>query len=170
MVLLGQVADLVVVQPAGLGVDLVGDRIEELAGQRDLPAVGEVPTVDEGHSHNGVVRLDESGVGGQVRHGARIRLDVGVVGLENLLGAVLGHFFDQVRDLLAFVVAFTGVALGIFVRQAARGGRHDGPRDVILGRNQADRAALAHFFLSDQFVYLRIVLFEGCPHTGFLQL
>ena len=70
--------------------------------------MGEVPAVDQGHAHDRIVRLDESRVRGQVRHGAGVRLDVGVVGLEDLLGTVLGQLLDQVRDLLTFVIPSAG--------------------------------------------------------------
>ncbi len=166
-VFLGQLADHVVVQTTRLSVDLVGDGVVEFAGHRDLPAVGEMPAVDQRHAHNGVMGLDQGSVGAEVGHRTRVGLHVGMIGFEDLLCAVLGEFLDQVSDLLAFIVPFTRVAFGVFVGQAARRGHHHGFGDVVFRGDQADGTALAGLLLADQLVDLWIVLFEGCPHVNF---
>ena len=166
-VFLRQVPDQIEIQAAGLRVDLIGHGIVEFAGQGDLPAVGQMAAVIEGHSHNRVARVDQSGVGRQIRDRTGVRLDVGMVGPEQLLGPVPRQFLDQVGDLLSLVVAFAGVAFRIFVGQAACGRRHHGPRDVVLRRDQSDRPALPGLFLAYQLIDLRIVVLKSCLHTDF---
>ena len=166
-VLFGKLGEVVVVNPAGFGVDRVGDGFEEPARERDLASVGKMPAVDVRHSHDGIARLDQSRVCGQVRDRAGVRLNVRVVGLEQFLRALLGHFLDQVGHLLALVVSPPRVAFGVLVGQASAAGQHDGPGNVVLRRDQADGPALARLLLAHQFINLRIVLFKCVGHILF---
>ncbi len=74
---------------------------------------------------------------------ARVRLDVRVLGAEELLRAVDRELLDLVDDLAAAVVAAAGIALRVLVR---RGGadrlEHRRPREV-LRRDELDLPALA---------------------------
>lgn len=148
--LTGEVCDLVIVEPAGPGVEFVLDALEEFAGVADLPAVGEVAAVGQGQSHDGIAGLGEGTVGFHIGTGARVRLNIGAVCAEELFGAVDGEVFDLVGDLLAFIVAFARVAFGVFIGQAASGGFHHGLGDVVLRGDHADGGVLALLLLLDE--------------------
>ena len=71
-------------------------------------AVREVAAVVEAQRHERVARLHHGGVDGHVRLRARVRLDVRVLGAEQLLRAVDRELLDLVDDLAAAVVAAPG--------------------------------------------------------------
>ena len=89
-----------------------------------------------------LARLDErvqhGGVGGR----ARVRLDVGVPGAEEGLGALDGDGLGDVDLLAAAVVALAGVPLRVLVRQHAALGLKHGARHEVLGRDHLKGAAL----------------------------
>ena len=73
-------------------------------------------------------------VGGGVGLGAGVGLDVGVLGAEDLLGAVAGQVLDDVGVLAPAVVAASRIALSIFVGEdGARGFKHGAADEVLRG-------------------------------------
>ena len=82
-------------------------------------------------------------VDGHVRLRARVRLDVGVLGSEELLRAVDRELLDLVDDLAAAVVAPARIALGVLVRRHAADGLEHARPGEVLGGDQLDLAALA---------------------------
>ena len=65
-----------------------------------------------------------------------MRLHVGVIGAEELLGALDGEGLDLVDDIAAAVVAPAGVTLRVLVREHGTRRLEDGLRDEVLGRDQ----------------------------------
>ena len=112
-------AHLVLVDDAGLAGDAVVDDRVEPAREVDLQAVGQVAAVVEPQREHRVARLEEPEVDGHVRLRARVRLDVRVLGAEQLLRAVDRELLDLVDELAAAVVAAPGIALGVLVREDA---------------------------------------------------
>ena len=74
-------------------------------------------TAGQIEAHVGVGRLQEREEYRLVRLGARMRLNVGVDGAEELLHAVDRDGLDLVDELAAAVVALAGIALGVLVGQ-----------------------------------------------------
>ncbi len=103
--LTGDPCDLVHVDQAALAVDLVGGDVIEPARDIDLHAVGQVPAVCKGEAHDRVAWLQQGVVDGRVGLRARMRLDVGVLGAEQRLGAVDRQLLGDVDPLAAAVVA-----------------------------------------------------------------
>ena len=108
LVLVREALDLVVVDRLGLRVQAVRHEVEPLAREVDRRAVGEVAAVGEAHAEDRVAGVEHRVVDGHVGLRAGVRLDVGVVGAEQLLGAVAGDVLDDVDDLAAAVVALAG--------------------------------------------------------------
>ena len=71
----------------------------------------------ERHAEERVAGLEQRHVDGVVGLGAGVRLDVGVLGAEQLLGAVDRQLLGDVDLLAAAVVAAARVALGVLVGQ-----------------------------------------------------
>ncbi|MNM49766.1 hypothetical protein D3C81_607770 [compost metagenome] len=141
-----QALDFVVIDQARLGVDAVLHGVVQLARGRHLGAVGQVPAVGQAHAQNGVAGLQQGQVHGAVGRGAGVWLDVGVIGAEQLLGAVDGQLLDFIHMLATAVVALARVAFGVFVGQAAALGLHDALAGVVLRGDQLDVIFLALFF------------------------
>jgi hypothetical protein len=137
-----EVAHLVEIDARGVAADAVLHRLEPAAGDRHVPAVGEVAAGREAEAHHGVARLEEREVDGEVGGRARIRLHVRVIGAEQRLRAVDAELFDLVDVLLTLVVALGRVALAVLVVQHGAGGGEHGGRRVVLRRDQADGVAL----------------------------
>ena len=128
---------------------VVDDRVQA-PGEVHLEPVGQVAPVVETQRENGVARLEQPEVHGHVRLRPRVRLDVGVLGVEQGLGAVDRELLDLVHELAAAVVATPGVALRVLVRQHRAHRLEDGgPREVLRG-DQLDLAALAIGLPADQ--------------------
>ena len=64
-----------------------------------------------------IAGINDGEIGRGVGLGAGVRLDVGMIGIEQTRGALKGKLFNHVHIDTATVVAFTGIALGIFVGQ-----------------------------------------------------
>ena len=142
--------NLVEVDQRVLAADAVWVHVVEAAREVDLEPVGEVTAVVEAQAQDRVAGLDQGEVGGHVGRPAGVRLDVGVVGAEQLLGAVDGKLLDLVHPLAAAVVAVPRVALGVLVGQhRADRLQHRRPGEV-LRRDQLQLIALAAQLAVDQ--------------------
>ena len=139
---------------------VVGDRVEA-AAEVDLQPVREVAAVVEPEREDLVAGLENCGVHRHVRLRAGVRLDVCVLGAEQLLRTIDRKLLDLVDDLAAAVVALAGVALGVLVRRhRPHGLEHRRPREV-LGGDQLDLAALPLELLPEQRCDIRIDLVEA---------
>ena len=116
-VLLGQVADTIIVQLLRPGIHAVGDRPVPLAGDVKLRTVGQVTTLEEVQPHQRVPWLHQCPVGGQVgrRAGERLDVDVDMLGAKSTMGkelgaTPLGQALDKVDIVHSLVKAPVGVA------------------------------------------------------------
>ncbi|SST14850.1 Uncharacterised protein [Acinetobacter baumannii] len=96
-----------------------------------------------------------------------MRLDVGVVGAEQLPGAVDGQLLDLVDVFAAAVVALARIALGILVGQATALRLHDPLAGVVLRGDQFEMVFLAGLFgvhRGEQFVVVAADLVMLAEH------
>jgi hypothetical protein len=96
--------------------------------------VGEVAAVGEVHAQDGVARLEGGHEDRHVGLGPRVRLDVGVVGAEELLQARQGEALHHVGVLAPAVVAPPRVAFRVLVGEdGAHGLEHGFGHEVLRG-------------------------------------
>ena len=114
--------------------------------------------VGEAHAEDGVAGFKDGSVHGLVGLGAGMGLDVGVFRTKEFFDAVDCQLFDDVNVFAAAVVAFAGVAFGVFVGQLRTLCLHHGATDVVFGSNQFDVVLLALVFLGNGGCQLRIIL------------
>ena len=120
-------------------VDLV-----HLAGERDRGAVREVPPLRQGHGHHPVLAaLHDREVDGHVRLGARVGLDVRVLGAEELLDPVARQVLGLVVELAPAVIPLARVALGVLVGHDRAHRLEDGATHEVLGGDQLEPVHLA---------------------------
>ncbi|MNF91970.1 hypothetical protein D3C84_745950 [compost metagenome] len=100
--------------------------------------MGQVTAVGQAHAEDGVAGLQQGQVHGAVGRGTGVRLDVGVIGAEQLLGALDGQRLNLVDVLAATVVALARITFGVFVGQAAALRFHHALAGVVLRRDQLD--------------------------------
>jgi hypothetical protein len=141
-----QALDFVVVDQA-VGVDAVLDGVVQLAGGAYRSTVGQVATVGQAHAQDGVTGRQQGQVDGGVGLGAGVRLDVGVVGAEQLFGAVDGQLLDHVDVLATTVVALAWVAFGVLVGQYRALSFHHRRAGVVFRSDQLNVLFLALSFL-----------------------
>ena len=112
--------------------------------------MGQVAALIELHAEDPVAGADRAEVGRHVGLGARVRLDVDVLGAgEERQGALLGESLGDVDVLAAAVVALAGQALGVLVGQPAALRLEDGPEDIVLAGDELDLVVLATATLAD---------------------
>ena len=97
----------------------------QLAREIQRMTVREMPAVRQIHAQHGVARLQQREVHRHVRLGARVRLDVGVLGAEKRLRPIDRERFGDVDELAAAVVALARIPFGVFVGQDGTGGFED---------------------------------------------
>ena len=97
-----------------------------------------------------VAGLEHGQVHGHVRLGAGVRLDVRVLGAEQLLRPIDRSLLDLVHDLAAAVVAAARVPLGVLVRRNRPDRLEHGRPGEVLGGDQLDLAALALELAAEQ--------------------
>ncbi len=129
-----------------------------LPEQVDRGAVGQVAAVRQAHAQDGVARLQQRDVHGEVGLGAGVRLHVGVVGAEQFFGAVDGQLLDDVHVFAAAVVALARIAFGVFVGQLGTLRLHHARAGVVLRGDQLDVLFLTHHFLLHGTPQFRIVI------------
>ena len=141
LVLASQVTHLVVVDVLGRGVHAVVHRVEPLAGEGDLGAVGEVSAVRQAHGQHLLAGLDERPVHSDVRRCSRMGLEVRVVGIEQRLGPLDADGLRFVHFDAAAVIAPTWVTLGVLVAQRRTERGQDGRTGEVLTGDQLQAAA-----------------------------
>jgi hypothetical protein len=124
-------------------------------------AVGQVTAHRQVHAEDGVAGLEEGEEHGLVCLRAGVRLDIGGIGAEQLLGPVDGQLLDHIHVLAAAVVALARIPLGILVGQLRTLGFHHGPGDVVLRGDQLDVVFLAAVLVLDRGPEFRIALGKG---------
>ncbi|CWS34458.1 Uncharacterised protein [Neisseria meningitidis] len=88
-------------------------------------------------------------------------MDVGVLRAEQFFDAVNRQLFDNIDVFAAAVVAFAGVAFGVFVGQLGTLRFHYGAADVVFRGNQLDVVLLALVFLGNGCCQIGVILCEG---------
>ncbi len=106
--------------------------------------------VVEVHAHEGVAAVEAGEEDGHVGLCAAVGLHVGPLGAEELLGALDGDGLALVHHLAAAVVAFAGIAFGIFVGHDGTHGFHHLVADKVLGGNQLDALGLTLTLFLDE--------------------
>ena len=101
----------------------------------------------QAHAEDGVTGLQKGEVDGAVGLRASMRLDVGVVGAEQFLGAVDGQLLDHVDVLATAVVALARIAFGVLVGEHRTLGFHHRRAGVVLRGDQLDVVFLTLGFL-----------------------
>ena len=147
LVLFGQAREFVVIDALVVLAHAVGHDLVGLAGKIQRMAVRQVAAVRQIHAEDGVAGLQHGGVGGLIGLRAGVRLDVGVLGAEELLGAVARQVLDDVGELAAAVVALAGIAFGVLVGEDAAGGFEDRLGGEVLAGDQFEARILALGFL-----------------------
>ncbi len=103
----------------------------------------QVAAVIEAHAQYRLARLHQRQIDRGVSLRTRMRLHIGEVGAEQLLGAIDRELLGDVDELAAAVVALAGIPLGVFVSQHRTLGRQHAPAGVVFGGNQFDMIFLA---------------------------
>ncbi len=127
-------------------------------------AVGEVSAVREVQAEDGVARLNDRRVGRHVGRRAGVRLHVGVLGAEELLGAIARQVLDHVGELASAVIALAGIALGVLVGEDRAGGFKHGLANEVLGGDQLQPFMLAALLVFDSLRNVRISFRQRTLH------
>ena len=105
-----------------------------------MAAVGKV------HTHDGIAGLAECKENGQVGRCAGMGLNVGMLCAEKAAGTLAGDLLYLIHLITTAVIAFGGVAFGIFVGQNGACGRKNGFGNDVLAGDQLDISALTGKF------------------------
>ncbi len=155
-----QALDFVVVDQA-IAVDAVLHGVVQLARRADAGAVGQVTAVGQAHAQDGVTGRQQGQVDRSVGLGTGMRLDVGVIGAEQLFGAIDSQLLDHVDVFTAAVVALAWVAFGVLVGQYRTLGFHHRGAGVVFRSDQLDMLFLTLSFLLHGGKEIGVVLGNG---------
>ncbi len=162
---LGDRFELVVVDEFRVAPHRVERWFVELSAEAELVAVGEVTAVGQIEAEDRVACLQNRHVGRGVGLRAGVRLNVGVLGSEDLLGTVACQIFNHVSEFAPAIVAASRIAFGILVgKDRARGFKHR-LRDEVLAGNHLQPFVLAEGFVVNGCGDFGIGLGEGKSHT-----
>ncbi len=131
-------ADLVEVDEVGLAVDVIGHEVVVLAAEVHRRPVGQVAALVEREAQDRVAALEQRVIDGHVRLRAGMRLDVDVLGAEELLRAIAGEVLRDIDDLAAAVVAAPGIALRVLAGENRPHRLEHGERRVVLRRDELE--------------------------------
>ena len=116
-------------------------------------------------AEDGVAGLEDGHVGGGVGLRAGVGLHVGVLGREDLFGAIAGEVLDHIGILASAVIAASRIAFGIFVGEDRGSGFEDGAADEVLGGDHLEAFVLAADFGVDGGGDFGVVEGEGAGHA-----
>lgn len=115
-------------------------------------------------SHNAIMRLKQSGVGGKVGRAAWVRLHIhaplGCVKMKRLKSSRSTQILDVINELVPSIVPVTRHALGVLVGQGAAKCLNDSEGGEVLRCDELDASALAALLPLDQIVDFGIDLDE----------
>ncbi len=94
-----------------------------------------------------------------------MRLDVGVFGAKEFLGAIDGQLLDFVGVFAASVVALPGVAFGVFVGKNPSHGFEDCFGNEILRGDEFETRGLTPGFVAEEAGDLRVDAVERAIHA-----
>ncbi len=164
---LGLAGDFVHVEQVVAFANAVGNDVEPLAGHVDRRTVRQVTARVQVEAHEGVARLQQRQEHGLVHLRTGIRLDVGEVDAEQLLGAFDRQFFGDIDELAAAVIALARITFRILVRHdGALGFQHRAGNDVFRS-DQFNLMPLAAEFLFDRAEDVRIGVCKRAIEEGF---
>ncbi len=103
----------------------------------------QVAAVRQIKPQHGVARLERREIDAQVGLAARVGLDIGMLGAEELLGTVAGQIFDNVDAFAAAVVAPAGIPFGVFIRKHAADGLHHRRARIVFAGDHFEAIFLA---------------------------
>ena len=158
--LLGEALHRVVVDRLGFRMNSVRHDIEVTPAVRERVTVREVSTVRQVHSHDRVARLQHGEINGHIRLRARVRLNVHVLGAEELLRAIDRQTLDDVGRSTTAVVSPSRVSFCVLVREHRAGRGEHGLGDVVLRRDQLQRVILSRRLRSNGLEDLGVDLVE----------
>ncbi len=170
---LGDGFELVVVDEFGVAAHLVERGPVKLAAEAELVTVGEVAAVGQVEAEDGVAGLQHRGIGRGIGLRTGVRLHVGVLGAEELFGAIAGQVLDHVGVLAAAIVAAARIALSILVGEDRACGFEHCFRDEVLAGDHLQAFVLAEGFVingvGDDGVGLGQGKGHAIGHTGILR-
>ena len=155
-----QFTHLLHVNTAGL-VHAVRHDVVQLAGDVQLHAVGQVATVCQGQTHDGVAGVQQCMHDGVVRLRAGVGLNVCVLSAEEFLHAGNSEGLNDVNEFAAAVVAAAGVTLSVLIGQYRALAFEDGTGDEVLGCNHLEGVLLALALQLNGFCNLGVEVGEG---------
>ena len=162
----GLLPDGVVVQQEGVRTDAVVLDLEELARKGNRGPVRDVAALVHGLAEDAVPFFEERRDHDLIGAGARVRLDIGVPGLEDLPGPADGEGLQAIHDLAAAVEAGAGEAFRRLVLHDGPQGGQDGPRALVLRRDKLQRVLLAVVLLREELVDLPVGGLQDAGQTS----
>ena len=127
----------------GVTIDLVGERPVVLSREVQTHAVGQVTTVSEGKTENGIANVGHGHERRSVGLSAGVRLNVDVVTTKDLLSTLNCQGFGHVDELASAVVAPPRVPFCVFVRQDRALRLENGSRNKVLRGDHLQGVALS---------------------------
>mmetsp|Transcript_49006 Transcript_49006/g.111658 ORF Transcript_49006/g.111658 Transcript_49006/m.111658 type:complete len:258 (-) Transcript_49006:881-1654(-) len=149
---------------------LVGQALEVDRSGRDLLlrgviSVGEVTTAGQVQTHDARVRRQEGRIDRKVGGAPGVRLHIDapllLIKAESLEGTVLAEVLDLVDDLVATVVARTGLPLRVLVGERGPEALHHRPGSKVLRSNELDGTHLPGLLLLHQCAHSGVRLTQG---------
>ena len=165
-VLVCELFNFVVVDALIFFFHTIGEEFVHAAGKIERMAVGEMAAVREIHAEDDVVLLQDGHVDGDVGRRAGMRLDVGVLGAEEFLGAIDGELLDLIREFAATVIALAGKTFGVLIGEDGAHRFEDSFRDEIFGGDEFETGGLALGFFAEEIGDLGIDGVERTEHAG----
>ena len=169
LVFAGQRGDLVEVEPVRVARHAVADEVVQHAADVQLHAVRQMAAVGQVEAQHGVARLQRREIDRRVGLRAAVRLHVGELGAEQLLGPIDGQLLDDVDELAAAVVSAARIPFGVLIREHAAGGLHHGRAGVVLAGDHLQAVRLALDLVGDRGPDFGIVLFNEIRHVDWIR-
>ena len=110
----------------------VRHEVVVLSGEVQRMAVREMSSMGKVHPHDGVSRLQHREIDRHIRLASGVRLDIDMLGAEQLFRALDGEAFNDVRELAPPVVTASWIALRILVRKHRPRSFENGPGGEVL--------------------------------------
>ena len=163
LVLQGQLLHLVVIHTACLLVQVVADGVVDDTRSIDMRTMGEVTTVVEVQTHEGIAWFQHGQQHGCISLGTRVGLYVGILCVEEFADAVDGELLHFVHHLATTIVTVARITLGILVGKVRSHGFHHLVTHEILTGNQLNAFQLALMLFLDQLEDC-VVSVHFCPY------
>ncbi|MNI48833.1 hypothetical protein D3C73_1034170 [compost metagenome] len=164
----GCLAHFIIINQERILLHAISHKVIQQSGSIHRAAVRQMAAMRQVHSEDSVARIQRGKINRHIGLGTGVRLHIGMIGTEELLGTVTGQILHDIHIFTTAIIPFARIAFGIFIREHRTHRFHYSFADDILRGNKLNIGTLTAQLQSHRFQYCRVTLTQLFHDSYFL--